>query len=424
MTTTETETTSSSTPRIGRLATAILALGLVIAVTALLLSALTEQSPQESDFGSGGTLALALLLLPGVAFSVVGWLIAGRQPNNRIGWICLTIGLLWFLITFSDAAGTWIIRSEPLPREVGFWLRGFGLLWVPAVGLMGAHLPLRFPDGRLPSKRWRFYSRFCTAVIAMTTFVLAFEPTEPMSNSQRALTEAMAWTQALQPLIILFPLSFIGAIASMFLRYRRASDERRHQIRWIAFGGAIFLADYLSLFIAILVFRLPDGDPVLEIWTNATLVAYCAIPIAIGFSVLKYRLYDIDLIINKALVYITLTVALGAIYLVAVTLLQQLLRPLTGTSQLAVAGSTLAVAALFRPARSRIQALIDRRFYRRKFNLSQTLETFSARMRQEIELDNLSQELLIVVQETMEPAHLSLWLSPLGIKRTRQDTPV
>jgi hypothetical protein len=400
--------------RTGRRATLVLVVSVLLMATAMLLAILDEQNAARSDFGSGGVSGLAWLLLPALAFSLVGWLIASRQPTNRIGRICLTIGLLWVMVGFADAASGWIIHGEVLPSEAGYWISLVGILWVPAVGMLGAHLPLRFPDGNLPSERWRLYSRFCTAVIVLTTFVLAFEPTEPMSDSQRALFDAMSWAQALQPLILLFPLSFIGAIASVFLRYRRSSDERRAQIRWIAFGGAVFLADYLSLFVAIVVLKVSEGSTAFEWWTNATILVYCAIPVAIGFSVLKYRLYDIDLIINKALVYAALTISLGAVYLIVVTLLGQLLRPVTGTSQLAVAGSTLAVAALFRPARTRIQTLIDRRFYRRRFDVSQTLDAFSARMRDEIALESLSQELMFVVQQTMEPAHLSLWLTPVG----------
>jgi hypothetical protein len=400
--------------RTGRRATQVLVVSLLLMATAMLLAILDEQNAERSDFGSGGVSGLAWLLVPALAFSLVGWLIASRQPTNRVGRICLTIGLLWVGVGFADAASGWIIHGDVLPPEAGYWISLLGILWVPAVGLLGTHLPLRFPDGNLPSEKWRLYSRLCTAVIALTTFVLAFEPTEPMSSSQRALIDAMSWTQALQPLIILFPLSFIGAIASVFLRYRRSSDEHRAQIRWIAFGGAVFLVDYVSLFVAIVVLKVPERSAAFEWWTNATILAYCLIPVAIGFSVLKYRLYDIDLIINKALVYTALTIALGAVYLIVVTLLGQVLRPVTGTSQLAVAGSTLAVAALFRPARARIQALIDRRFYRRRFDVSQTLDAFSARMRENIALESLSQELMVAVQQTMEPVHLSLWLSPLG----------
>jgi hypothetical protein len=397
---------------------------MLLMATALVFAVLDADSRNRTDFGSGGVSGLALLLVPAVAFSCVGWLIASRQPANRIGRICLTIGLLWVVVGLADAGSGWIIHGEALPQEIGYWFSSLGVLWVPAVGLLGAHLPLRFPDGNLPSDRWRFYSLFCTAVIVLTTFVLFFEPTGRISDSQRAVMDAMSWTQTLQPLILLFPLSFIGAIASVWLRYRRASEERRTQIRWIAFGGAVFLADYLSLFFAILVLQLPEDTAAFEWWTNITVLSYCAIPIAIGFSVLKYRLYDIDLIINKTLVYAALTISLGAVYLVVVTLLGQVLRPLTGTSQLAVAGSTLAVAALFRPTRTRIQELIDRRFYRRKFDVTQTLEAFSERMRQEIGLDALSRELMIVVGQTMQPAHLSIWFAGTGDgESNRHDAP-
>jgi hypothetical protein len=255
---------------------------------------------------------------------------------------------------------------------------------------MGAHIPLRLPDGHLLSPRWRFYSRFCTAAIVLGT-VLFNEPGR--------------WAKPLEPLLILYPLSFVGAIASMAIRYRRSRGEARQQIRWIAFGGAIFVSSY-ALVWSLIITGFSEEDLLFNLVINLVALTYAAIPVAIGFSVLKYRLYDIDLIISRTLVYAALTAILAGTYVVIVTVAGTIV----GGSEIVTAGATLSVAALFQPLRRRIQSFIDRRFYRSRYNAAQTVELFSTRLRDEVDLEAMRVHLLTAVQETMQPRRVSVWL--------------
>jgi hypothetical protein len=201
------------------------------------------------------------------------------------------------------------------------------------------------------------------------------------------------------------------------LRYRRALGEQRQQIKWIAFAAVIVVLMYLAAMVSSFVFPswawFSAGSPWwMDLLAYAALGSFVAVPIAVGFAVLKYRLYDIDLVINRALVYAPLSATLAGAYFGSVVVLQSLLRALTaGESQLAIVASTLAIAALFDPLRRRMQAFVDRRFYRRKYDAAKTLEAFSARLREETDLGLLSEHLVGVVGETMRPTHISLWLA-------------
>jgi hypothetical protein len=194
----------------------------------------------------------------------------------------------------------------------------------------------------------------------------------------------------------------------MVRRMRGAHGIERLQLKWIAFAASLFAVGFLL--ISITFFAGLSGPTIDPLRTAVLGVGFCTIPIAAGIAILRYRLYDIDVVINRTLVYGALTATLAAAYLGSVLLLQLLLRPLTADSNLAIAASTLAVAALFRPARARIQAAVDRRFFRRKYDAARTLEHFGTRLRDQVALDNLSAELRAVVAETMQPAHVSLWL--------------
>jgi hypothetical protein len=233
--------------------------------------------------------------------------------------------------------------------------------------------------------------------------------------------ESLPWlADAALVMLPLLPLCIVASAVSLVLRYRRSEGEVRQQIKWIAFvssfAGLIYLVALASPFI--LFPELLSNEAGLaptplwfDILVSVALLGFAGVPVAIGFAVLKYRLYEIDLIINRTLVYGSLTATLVAAYFGCVVLFQGALRALTGEgSQLAVVASTLAIAALFNPLRRRIQGFIDRRFYRKKYDAAKTLETFSARLRDETDLDALSGDLVGVVRETMQPAHVSLWL--------------
>jgi hypothetical protein len=346
-------------------------------------------------------------------FAVVGGLIASRRPENPIGWLCLAIGVLFALLGIQDTLVQWAVEQDML--GTAGWIGVGGALWVPAVGLLGTHLPLRLPDGELLSGRWAVFSHVCTAVIVLTLLVVSVDPAgRDHPGVENPL--AVSWAGALGPLYALLPLCCVAAIASMFIRYRRSTGVRRLQLRWLAFGGGVafvaaFPLGYLLGWLGV------DADAT----TPFFLLALSAIPVTIGVAVLRHRLYEIDTIVNRTLVYAALTATLAATYVSTVLLLQLALGGLTSGSGLAVAASTLAVAAAFRPARTRIQQAVDRRFFRRRYDARLTLEGFSARVRDEVELDALDAELRAVVAETMQPAHVSLWLrpAPAAVGRTR-----
>jgi hypothetical protein len=350
-------------------------------------------------------------IVPIMAFAVVGALIGSRRPENSVGWICMAIGLLFAVVIAGDAISTWGLQTGSLPRELCRWFGWITAAWVPALGLMGTQLPLRLPDGHPLTAGWGRYARLCTVAIAAVTFVMVTQPDIDQATGLSNPT-GIGFSESLGPLVLLLPVSFLGAMASVVVRYRRSPWHERHQLRWVAFGAAIFIGSYV-VSVAILTGAGVADDSTLGIALTTTIqMAYAAIPIAIGIAVLRHRLYDIDVVLNRALVYASLTATLGAAYLAVVLVLQLVLAPLTEDSGLAVAASTLAVAGLFRPARSRVQSAVDRRFYRRKYDAVQALDSFSARLRDEIDLDSLSGELREVILHTMQPAHISIWLRP------------
>ncbi|MBA3748824.1 MAG: hypothetical protein H0W96_15230, partial [Solirubrobacterales bacterium] len=202
--------------------------------------------------------------------------------------------------------------------------------------------------------------------------------------------------------VLLMYVGIFGSVASVVVRYRRAGRVQRQQIKWLATAGAILAV--VAPLDAVL------DDPLGRAAFAATTISVLMLPVAVGIAILRHRLYDIDVVINRTLVYGALTASLVAAYLGSVLLLQLALNPLTASSNLAIAGSTLAVAALFQPARRRIQAIVDRRFFRRKYDAARTLERFGAQLRDEVDLDALGEDLRAVVAETMQPAHVSLWL--------------
>ena len=337
-------------------------------------------------------------------FATVGAVVASRRPENPIGWLFLAAAIL--LMT-ANLAGAYVdlavARSLPgaVPVAVGLnwtWLLGLGLLLI---------LVLLFPDGKLPSPRWKPVRRFMVVWLAGLAFVSVFQPgplEEPLEASDNPVGIPGLDVASGVLLITGVILIVLAAIASLVYRLRRAPDQRQ-QIKWfVASVGFVLLFDF-SLGVADAVSSSFNGGPD-ALW----LAVLATIPISVGVAILRYRLYDIDRIINRTLVYGAVSAGLAGTYFGIVLALQQAFGSVTSGNELAIAGSTLAVAALFRPARRRIQALVDRRFYRHKYDATQTLQAFSARLREEIDLETLSAELEAVVRETMQPAHVSLWL--------------
>jgi hypothetical protein len=349
-------------------------------------------------------------MIPIVAFSVVGGLISSRRPGDLIGRLLAVIGLLFsFVIAFSSISG-WGLETGRLPRDLAEWMIVPANAWVVALGLTGTQLLIRLPDGRLPSRRWTWFSRVTIALIAIAVVGMATQRGPVMDVAGTANPIGSAWAEQLAPAFLLVILSFFGGIAGLVMRYRRSTGHDRAQLRWVALGGTAFVVIYVVTLLLGNLFAEHSiiGDAI----TAFSQAAFAALPIGIGFAILRQRLYDIDVVINRALVYGGLTTLLAGTYLGSVLLLQLLLDRFTQGSGLAVAASTLATAAIVRPARARIQDAVDHRFFRRKYDAAQTLERFGARLRDEVDLDSLTDELRGVVAETMQPAHVTLWVRP------------
>jgi hypothetical protein len=291
---------------------------------------------------------------------------------------------------------------------------------------------LLFPDGMLPSRRWRPLAWLSGVVIASVSVGVALSPgpLQGLGGVQNPFGLLMPWTMpAFWAILLLLPLCMLASALSLVFRYRRSRGEERQQLKWIAFAAAFVGLSYMIAMVLSFVFPsqswFAPGSPLwLDLVAYAALLSFVAISIAVGFAILKYCLYDLDLIINRTLVYGSLTATLALIYFGGVVGLQYVLRALTGQgSTLAVVASTLAIAALFNPLRRRVQALVDRRFYRRKYDAAKTLEAFSARLREETDLGNLADDLVGVVGETMQPAHVSLWLCPERAQKGTQPDP-
>jgi hypothetical protein len=361
-----------------------------------------------------------------LVFPVVGALIAARRPRNPIGWIVLADGLVFNLNGTLDYYSDYgIARPGSLPLVVGMATIN-NWLWVPAVGLMGTFVFLLFPDGWLPSRRWRpvAWLSGLTIVLVCIQVGLTPGPLEGLGGVRNPVGfMVFPWMKSVPYILIpLFLLCMVLSVFSLVLRYRHSRGEGRQQIKWIAFAASLIGTLYLIAMIGSIVYPqktwFAPGSPLWQISLEyAAFLSFPLVPVAIGFAMLRYRLYDIDIIINRALVYGSLTATLALVYFGSVASIQTLFRTITGQEQqpqLAVVVSTLAIAALFNPLRHRIQSFIDRRFYRRKYDAAKTLDVFAARLRDEIDLEALGGDLVSVVSETMQPAHVTLWLKPAG----------
>jgi hypothetical protein len=349
------------------------------------------------------------------AYPTVGAVIVARQPHNRVGWLCCAIGFLLGPAFFGQDYAWYALIHEPESVPGGWAMAWLGQWpWYLALGVLSLLL-LLFPNGRLVSPRWRPVAWMLAADIAAIWVWAASAPRPLEGRGLEALTNPLGLQQAEAAFRLLAAIAIpIGAllavlsVASIVVRFRRAEGVERQQLKWFTYAAVLVTLLWLVFFAAGLERWLP---PVLvhivsEIWLGG-------IPVAIGIAVLRYRLYDIDRIINRTLVYGALTALLGVVYASIVLTLGQLFGGLSeDPPSWVVAGATLAVAALFQPARQRIQAVVDRRFNRRKYNATKTVEAFSLRLREEVNLEALSAELLAVVDQTMQPTRASLWLRP------------
>jgi hypothetical protein len=386
-----------------------LAVTLVFAAVAAGLYVATRST--HVDLGGQSRVIDAAFGAVAAVFAAVGAVIVVRRPGNTVGWLFAGIGLLLSFTSLAEQFAIYAIvgRSSPLRGgATAAWIQSWSTLSTVTFGL--ALLLLVFPEGRLLTRRWRVVSWIVGAGFCCFFSGYLIDP-GPLTSPFSAVDNPFGIAAGQQVASVLVPIGFLCSLIALFaaaisqvLRYRRAGAVERQQIKWLAAAGALAAASLLtSTFL--------EGMTVAEAISAAIFVgALAAIPASAGMAILRYRLYEIDVVVNRTLVYGALTALLAGTYVVLVLLFQLGLRPLTHGSGGAVALSTLAVAGLFRPARTRIQALVDRRFYRHKYDAERTLAAFAARLRDEVDLDALRGELAAVISETMQPAHISLWL--------------
>jgi hypothetical protein len=351
-----------------------------------------------------------------IGFSTVGALITPRLPRqNPVGWLFCTIGLVGGVRLFVAEYAIVTLLAEPgsLPStlpggETLAWISSW--VWVLHVGLF-VLLALLFPNGRPPSSRWRplVWAIGIVVVAATVSVALWPETARGFDLINHPLGTEVA-TDVINPVETIVYALGLTAAASLFVRLRGSKGVERQQVKWFAYAVAV-LATSATLAYAV-------SESMGVVWLDRVssvlvIASVVGLPVAVGIAILRYHLYNIDLLINRTLVYGPLTAVLAVLYFGSIVVLQLLFRALTGEgSQLVVVASTLAIAALFNPLRRRIQGLIDRSFYRRKYDVVKTLEAFSAKLRDETDLDVLSDDLVGVVRGTMQPAHVSLWLRP------------
>jgi hypothetical protein len=345
--------------------------------------------------------------------ATVGAIVASRRPENPVGWLLCLSGVAVGASTFISQYAIYALLARPgaLPAgEAAAWIASWSLPII--IGLQVSYLTL-FPTGRLPSRRWRPVAWLMVAAVvaAVISSALASDAYMGSLGPIRNPLAISGFSEVYEALsLTMFPLLYVVATSSLFVRLRHATGVERQQLKWLFYAAVGFALGVILVLLS--------GVLNTPTWFDRTanavfLVSSEGIIVAIGIAILRYRLYDIDIIINRTLVYGSLTVALVALYFGGVVSLQRLFVLLTGErSTLAVVASTLLIAALFNPLRGRIQSFMDRRFYRSKYDARKTLEAFSAKLRDETDLEALSGDLVGVVGETMQPAHVTLWLRP------------
>jgi hypothetical protein len=357
--------------------------------------------------------SLVVSAAPAIAtWGGVGAALALLRPRNAVGWLLLAIGVV---LSASDAAGAYVDWSKAHPHELPLaawaaWVASNA--WIVVIAFLIPRFLLVFPDGRPPSRRWRIVALAQYAVLAALAVAAAKPGPLPDQDYKRYdnpvgigalgwLDDIPGWATVIALPILL--LATFGSAASLIARFRSSRGIERQQLKWMAWAVGVTAVAWVGE-------SLIPGGLLRNAVEFVSLVGLTLAPLVILVAVLRYRLYDIDAVISKTLVYGSLTLVLGAAYVGLVLAGQALFSSFAGGSNLAVAVSTLLVAALFLPVRSRVQRFVDRRFYRRRYDAQRTLEGFGARLREQVELDDLTSGLRSVVTETMQPAYVALWL--------------
>ena len=402
------------------LAWSLAALSVALLVGSIALSRAASSTAADLPFGGETNDASVVAnLVTLLTFSVVGAIIASRHPRNTIGWLFCSVGVTIGLNSFAgDYAEYWLAGGTSMKSlaETAAWFSSWA--WILLTYVPTTFLLLLFPDGRLPSPRWRPVAWGAALGIAGSVAGYALEagPLEdfPQIANPYGIDGPIVGMVGVAGSIVAAG-SLVASAISLIVRMRSAGSEQRQQIKWLAYGGTVVVG-------TICVSGLINlwNVPVSIVVGN---VALLGLPVFTGIAIVKHHLYDIDLLINRTLVYGSLTTMLVVVYVGGIVLSQRVFVGLTGQEelpQLAIVASTLMIAALFAPLRRRIQATIDRRFYRRKYDSAKMLSVFSARLRDETDLGTLSDDLVGVVKETMQPEHVTLWLRPDTESKGRQ----
>jgi hypothetical protein len=369
------------------------------------------------------TIAIGVFsVLVELTFLTVGLLIVARRPENLIGWLLLVGSLFEMSGTLALEYAVFALVIAPGTLHWGNWAAWFGD-WARSVGFY-LEIPfvlLLFPDGRLPSPRWRPVAWVFLGGLVLITVSAIFTPAVNDLRLQSAANPfGIKIGQGLSDFLGLagFLSDIAGVtmgVAAVLSRFRRAKGDERQQLKWFVYAAVLEIIIIGGIWVATILQKNTNYAVGVFLFS----IADVWIPVATGIAILKYRLYDIDILIHRTLVYGVLTAALAVVFFGSVALLQATFSGLSGErSPVAVVISTLAIAGLFSPLRKRIQNGIDRRFYRRKYDAQKTLEAFSMRVREDVQLDQLSQHLLEVVEETMQPEGVGLWLKPTALSRS------
>ncbi len=405
--------------RLARLPATCLALAFILFGIGDVLGFVTHDPQTAGGWGGGGPAALAAFSIALLTFAVVGALIASRHPRNAVGWILLAIGCSWALDSTFEGYAVYGLKTHPGSLPAAAYANAFDdWLWVVSIGLMGTLLLQLFPDGRTLGRRWRPLAWISAAAIAVTAASAMFSPGRMSDSAVPAAANPLGISalagvltpirSALTVVILCIPLS----AAALLVRYHRSHGAERLQLKWLVSAAAAIVAFYI---VVVTLSGAPAGQ--VPLWLlvlqDAAVFSFCLIPLAIGAAVLRYHLYDIDVIVRRTVVYSALIAVLAGLYVAAVSALGFVGRELTGQSgAAAVTISTLLVAVSFQPLRRRIQAAVDHRFYRGRYDAQVAVATFSGRLRSEIDLESLTDELLHLVDETLQPSQTTLWLRP------------
>jgi len=364
-------------------------------------------TPGDKDVVSLGALGFFLAYL---AFPVVGAVIVSKRPANAIGWLFLFIGLVFAIADLFARYADYAVYADPGSLPGGVWVGWVWGLLDPVVFASIMLLLLLFPDGTVLSRRWRTVVGLVIGFVTLSVFWNALKPDKIFTDVFPVENPAgIGWVGAhlafLDQIVFLgFAVGAVLSVTSAVLRFRRSRGIERDQMKWLALAAVLLIAGFLAgAFLAIAA----HAD---QIGTLVMGLGVAAVPIAVGIGVLRYRLYEIDRVISRTLSFALVTAALGAAYVGLVLLGQSLFSSVAGGGGLVVAVSTLVVAALFLPVRSRVQTFVDRRFNRHRYDAQKTLEAFGVRLREQVDLGTLNGDLRTAVDETMQPAHVSVWL--------------